>query len=48
MPENRQYAFTLLGKGKGEILLYLGLGFVNQRGCHEHREHHEVGLFTLS
>jgi hypothetical protein len=36
------------GKAKGDILLYLGAGFVNQRGCHEHREHHEVGLFTMS
>ena len=33
MPENRQYAFTLLGKGKGEILLYLGLGFVGDVPC---------------
>ena len=47
--QHRHVVFTDdVEKGKGDILLYLGPGFVNQRGCHEHREHHEVGLFTMS
>ena len=40
--------YYVQGKAKGDILLYLGPGFVSLRGCHEHREHHEVGLFTMS